>query len=284
MTAPPRYRELEEEIEKVRKDKEDAIETQEFEKAASPARQGAEALAEEARARGVLARRGERGAAGDRRGGDRRHRLDVDGHPGLQADRGRDPEADPDGGRAAQARDRPARGDRRRLQVDPPRARRDQGPEAPDRLVHLPRPLRRGEDRARAHARRVPVRRRGRADPGRHVRVHGEALGLAARRLAARLHRLRRGRPADRGRAPQAVLGRPARRDREGAPGRLQHPAADPRGREADRRAGPQGRLPEHDRDHDLEHRRGLDLEEPDARLLDRRRERALVRRHEGAA
>src|SRR5476651_2438989 len=35
MSAPPRYRELEEEIENVRKDKEDAIESQEFEKAAS---------------------------------------------------------------------------------------------------------------------------------------------------------------------------------------------------------------------------------------------------------
>ncbi|HWQ01970.1 MAG TPA: ATP-dependent Clp protease ATP-binding subunit, partial [Gaiellaceae bacterium] len=35
MSAPPRYRELEEEIEKVRKDKETAIENQEFEKAAS---------------------------------------------------------------------------------------------------------------------------------------------------------------------------------------------------------------------------------------------------------
>src|SRR5438105_3649659 len=35
MTAPPRYRELEEEIEKVRKDKEASIENQEFEKAAS---------------------------------------------------------------------------------------------------------------------------------------------------------------------------------------------------------------------------------------------------------
>jgi ATP-dependent Clp protease ATP-binding subunit ClpC len=35
MSAPPRYRELEEEIDKVRKDKEDAIEAQEFEKAAS---------------------------------------------------------------------------------------------------------------------------------------------------------------------------------------------------------------------------------------------------------
>jgi ATP-dependent Clp protease ATP-binding subunit ClpC len=35
MSAPPRYRELEEEIEKVRKDKEESIENQEFEKAAS---------------------------------------------------------------------------------------------------------------------------------------------------------------------------------------------------------------------------------------------------------
>ena len=35
MNAPPRYRELEEEIERVRKDKEDSIEAQEFEKAAS---------------------------------------------------------------------------------------------------------------------------------------------------------------------------------------------------------------------------------------------------------
>jgi ATP-dependent Clp protease ATP-binding subunit ClpC len=35
MSAPPRYRELEEEIDKVRKDKEQAIESQEFEKAAS---------------------------------------------------------------------------------------------------------------------------------------------------------------------------------------------------------------------------------------------------------
>ena len=178
--------------------------------------------------------------------------------------------------------DRPAPGDRRRLQGDPPRPRGDQGPEAADRLVHLPRPLRRRQDGARAHARRVPLRRRGRDDPGRHVGVHGEALRVPARRLAARLHRLRRGRPADRGRAPQAVLGAPARRDREGAPGRLQHPAPDPGGGEADRLAGPQGRLPERDRDHDVEHRRRSDREEPDARLLDRRRARPQLRRDEG--
>ena len=90
----------------------------------------------------------------------------------------------------------------------------------------------------------------------RHVGVHGEALRVAARRLASGLHRLRRGRPAHRGRAAQAVLRAPARRDREGAPGRLQHPAPDPGGRPADGRPGAHRRLPPRDRDHDLERRR----------------------------
>ena len=58
-------------------------------------------------------------------------------------------------------------------------------------------------------------------------RVHGEAQRLAAGRRASRLRRLRRRRPADRHRAAQVVLPDPARRDREGAPGRLQHAAAD---------------------------------------------------------
>ena len=78
-----------------------------------------------------------------------------------------------------------------------------------------------------------------------------------------------------RGRAAEAVLGAPARRDREGPPGRLQHPPPDPGRGEADRLAGPQGRLPERDRDHDVEHRRRPDRQEPDARLLVRRRARA---------
>ena len=50
-------------------------------------------------------------------------------------------------------------------------------------------------------------------------------------RRAARLRGLRRRRPAHRGRAPQAVLGRPLRRDREGPSGRVQHPAAGSRRR-----------------------------------------------------
>ena len=48
--------------------------------------------------------------------------------------------------------------------------------------------------------------------------------------------------------------GGPARRDREGARRGLRRAAADPRRRPADRRPGPHGRLPQHHRDHDLEH------------------------------
>ena len=90
--------------------------------------------------------------------------------------------------------------------------------------------------------------------PARHVRVPGAAHGLAARRRAARLRRLRGGRAADRGGAAPPVLGRPARRDREGARRGLRRPAADPRRRAPDRRPGPHGRLPQHRAHHDLEH------------------------------
>ena len=112
-------------------------------------------------------------------------------------------------------------------------------------------PVRRRQDRAVQDAGRVPVRRRGLADPARHERVHGEAHGVPAVRVPARLRRLRGGRPAHREGPPSAVLGRPVRRDREGAPGHLQLAAADPGGRPPDRRPGPDGGLQEHRHHHD---------------------------------
>ena len=116
-------------------------------------------------------------------------------------------------------------------------------------------------------ARRVPVRHRGRADPHRHERVHGEALGRADDRRAAGLRRLRRGRRADRGGAAQALCGDPVRRSREGAPGRLQRAAAGARRRPHDRRPGPHGGLQEHgDRD-DLEPRLARDPAHGRARI-----------------
>ena len=108
---------------------------------------------------------------------------------------------------------------------------------------------------------RVPVRQREIADPLRHVRIHGEALGIEVDRRASRIRGLRRGRAADRTRAPHAVFGDPARRNREGAPGCLQHPAASFRGRAVDGRAGQYGRLPQHDHHPDFEPRRAATAE-----------------------
>ena len=59
----------------------------------------------------------------------------------------------------------------------------------------------------------------------------------------------------------------PARRDREGPPGGLQHPAPDPGGRAPHRRQGPPGRLPEHDHHHDLEPRGREDPDQLQPRL-----------------
>ena len=62
---------------------------------------------------------------------------------------------------------------------------------------------------------------------------------------------LRGGRPAHREGAPQAVLRRPLRRGREGPPGHLQLAAADPGGRSPDRLPGPGRGLQEHGHHHD---------------------------------
>ena len=72
--------------------------------------------------------------------------------------------------------------------------------QAPGRFVPVPGAHRRRQDRSRPRAGRVPVRQREVADPLRHVRVHGEALGLEADRFASGLRGLRRGRPAHRAR------------------------------------------------------------------------------------
>src|SRR2546422_8276460 len=57
-------------------------------------------------------------------------------------------------------------------------------------------------------------------------RSHGEVLGEPADRRAARLRRLRGLGDADQVGAAEALFRRAARRDREGASRRLQHPAA----------------------------------------------------------
>ncbi len=87
------------------------------------------------------------GRRGDR-GGRRRGGRQMDRDPGQPPDGGRGREADPDGGAPARAGDRPGRGDRRGVQRAAPLARRPLGPEPADRLLPLPRPDRRRQDRA----------------------------------------------------------------------------------------------------------------------------------------
>ena len=72
-------------------------------------------------------------------------------------------------------------------------------------------------------------------------------------RRAARLRRLRRGRSAHRGSAAPSVRGRAARRDREGAPRRVQRPAPGDGRRPPHRRPGAHGRLHQRRADHDVE-------------------------------
>ncbi len=138
----------------------------------------------------------------------------------------------------------------RRGAAQPGRRRR---PEPADRLVHVPRPDRRRQDRAGQGAGGVPVRRRARDGAHRHERVRREALGGPARRRPSRVRRLRPGRPADRGGAPPALHGGAVRRGREGPPRRVRRAAGCARRGPADRRPGPYGRLPQHHPDPDVQ-------------------------------
>ena len=281
MTAPPDLREFDERIAAVVREKESAIDGQDFEKAARAARRREEPAQREGAARGrVEVRRHGRHRRG-RRGAHRRGPRRLDRHPGLQADRGGVQPPAPHGGRAAQAGRRHGRRHQVAVPGHPAHPRRAEGPAPPRWLVHLRRPDRCGEDRARQDARGVPLRRRGQPDPARHVRVQREAHRLAPLRLAPRLRRLRGGWPAHREGAAQAVLGRAVRRGREGPPGDLQHPAPGARGRPADRLPGSDGRLQEHRHHHDDQPRHPRHLQ-GHARLLGRPRHPLGLRPDEG--
>ncbi len=80
------------------------------------------------------------GEGGGRRGRHRRRRRLVDRDSRLAPARGRDREADPHGGAAAPAGDRPVRGRRGGLERSPPRPLRAPGSRPADRLLRLPRP------------------------------------------------------------------------------------------------------------------------------------------------
>src|SRR3989475_770020 len=122
-----------------------------------------------------------------RGGGNRRSRVARDRDPGLENDAGRTRQAARDGREAPRARRRPGRGGAPRRRRDPALARRALRPQQALRLVPVPRPHGRGQDRAVQGARRLPVRFGRSSHPHRHVRIHGEAFGRAPHRRPARL-------------------------------------------------------------------------------------------------
>jgi ATP-dependent Clp protease ATP-binding subunit ClpC len=129
------------------------------------------------------------------------------------------------------------------------------------RFVPVPGTDRRRQNRSGARPGQFPVRQREESDPLRHVGVHGEAFGLEADRFASRLRGLRGRRPAYGAREARAVFDHSARRNREGASGYLQHPAAGVRRRPVDRRSGQPDRFQEHDHHHDFEPGRAVPRE-----------------------
>ncbi len=169
-----------------------------------------------------------------RQGRDRRSGLQVDRRAAHVHQPGRRRQAAADGRGAPPPRDLPGTGDFGVGKGHPPLARRPEEPQPARRKLRVPRSDRRRQDRAGARPGELPVRQRSRPHPLRHVRIHGEALGVEADWLAAGIRWSRRGRAVDRKGQAQPVLRRPARRDREGSPRPVQHPAAGLRRRPSD--------------------------------------------------
>ena len=175
--------------------------------------------------------------AGRRRRGGGGQRDDRD--PGEQAGRGRARPLRPHGRGAAPAHHRPGRRGAGGQPGGEDRPRRAEGSEAAHRLVPLPRPDRRGQDRAGEGAGRVHVRQRGRHGRARHERISAGSHRQPADRRAARLRGLRGGRPAHRQGPPAAQHRRAVRRGRKGAPAHPRYLAPDHGRGPADRLAGP---------------------------------------------
>ena len=211
MTRPPDLKEIDDEVENLNKEKEEAVANQDFEKAAA-LRDQADKLKKKKQTITRDWREKSREADGVV---DEEVIAEVvskmTGIPLTRMTTEDTHAADEDGRRAAQAGHQPGRGDQVDLQGRPPQPQRTERPQAAHRLLHLRRADRRRQDAAGQGPGRVHVRRRGRADPDRHERVHGEAQRQPADRRSAGLRRLRGRRPVDREDPPPALCRRAAR-------------------------------------------------------------------------
>ena len=123
------------------------------------------------------------------------------------------------------------------------------------------------------------VRRRAERHHHQHERVPGEAHGLHAQGIAARLCRLRRGRHPDRGGPPASVQRRPARRNREGALRRARALLPGLRQGLDGGCRGPLHRLQEHGHPADVERRHRADRQHVQGSRAHAGRRRASPRR-----
>ena len=255
MTTPPSYKKLDEEIGRLRADKEAAIEKRRLRAGQEAGRAGDRPPGPQGGHGGRVAGRGRRPVRRGRRGGHRRGAGQLDRHPGLPPHRGGD-------GQALRMED-----------------------ELHKRVIGQ-------EEAIKALSRAIRRTRAGLKDPkrpsGSFIFLGPTGVGKTelAKTLAEFLfddedaliqldmseymekHTVSRlvGSPPgyvgyeEGGQLTEAVRRKPfsrgaLRRGGEGPPRRVQHAAPDPRGRPPDRRPGPVGRLQEHRADHDLQPR-----------------------------
>ena len=158
MTAPPDLREFDEKIADVRREKESAIDSQDFEKAAA-LRDTEKQLIERKDAREKEWKAGDMDLPAEVN-----EELIAEvlaaatGIPVFKLTEAESAAAAADGRRAAQASHRPERRHQGAVPGHPPDQGRPEGPEASRRIVHLRRAVRGRQDRAVQDAGRVPVR------------------------------------------------------------------------------------------------------------------------------
>ena len=248
------YKAIEDEIAKVSKDKELALEDAGLRASPAPGREGRGAPPAQSGPGAALALpRGSTSSTWSTRKSSPRC-WPTGRASRLQAHRGGDLQALTHGGGAAQAHHRPRRRPEGRLGGDKAHAGRLEGPETPERLVHLPRALGCGQDRDSQ-------------GPGRSSSLaHESALVQLDMSEYMEKHTASRlvGSPPgyvgyeEGGQLTEAVRRKPFSvvlfdEIEKAHPDVSNALAADPRGRPAHRCAGPHRRLQEHRHHHDLE-------------------------------
>ena len=257
MTRPPDLKEIDEQIEQLNQEKEEAVANQDFEKAAALRDQADKLKKKKDNDHPRVAREVQGDRRRGRRGSHRRGRQQDDRHAAHAADDRRDrcgcSKMEDELHKRVISQDEAIKAIAKAVR----RSRSGlKDPKRPIGCFIFAGPTGVGKTLLAKALAEFMFGDEDALDPDRHERVHGEAQRQPADRRPSGLRRLRGRRPAHREDPPPAVRRGAARRNREGPPRRLQHAAADHGRRPADRQLRPQRRLQQHDPDHDHQHRR----------------------------